>query len=62
MSKHPQPNQWNSIDYQAYKPLCAQTKVRSFPNQAGAARPHAIWKYKRMLRKMVLPGERIAEE
>ena len=25
MSKHPQPNQWNYNDYQAYKSLCAQT-------------------------------------
>ena len=62
MSKHPRPNQWNSNDYQAYKSLCAQTKVSTFPNQAGAARPHATWKYKYMLRKMIIPGERIVEE
>ena len=37
MLKHPRPNQWDSRDYQAYKSLCAQTKVRLFPNQAGAA-------------------------
>ena len=62
MSKHPRPNQWNSRDYQGYKSLCAQTKVRSFPNQSGAARPHATWKYMHMLRKMVISGERIIEE
>ena len=61
MWKHPQPSQWNSNDYQPYKSLCAQTKSRSFPNQAGTARPNATWKYKHMLRKMVILGERITE-
>ena len=28
----------------------------------GATRPHTTWKYKHMLRKMVMPGERIVEE
>ena len=62
MSKHPRPNQWNSRDYQAYKSLSAQTKVRLFPNSAGAVRSHATWKYKQMLRKMVPPGKKIEEE
>ena len=62
MWKHPQPSQWNSNDYQAYKSFCAQTKVRSFPNQADTARPRATWKYKHMLRKMFIPGERITKE
>ena len=62
MSKHPRPTQYDSNDYRVYKTLCAQTKVRSFPNPAGAARPHATWKYKYMRRKMVIPGERIEEE
>ena len=52
MSKHPRPNHWDSNNYQAYKSLCAQTKIRSFPNPAGAAPPHATWKYKHLLRKM----------
>ena len=51
----------NGNDYRAYKSLVAQTKVKSFPNPAGAARPHATWKYKHMLMKMVMPGERIVE-
>ena len=29
---------------------------------AGIARPHATWKWEHMFRKMVIPGERIAEE
>ena len=46
----------------AYKLLVAQTKVKSFPNRAGnPARPHTTWKWKRMLKKMVIPGERIVE-
>ena len=35
--------------------------VKSFPNRTGASRSHATWKWKHMLRKMVIPGERIAE-
>ena len=62
MSKHPRPSQWDSDDYQAYKFLCAQTKVRSFPNPAVAVRPQDTWKYKQLLKKMVVLGERIEEE
>ena len=62
MWKHPRRNQWNSNDYTAYKSLVAQTKLKSFPNPAGAARPHATWKYKHMLRKMAMPGEQITKE
>ena len=29
LQKHPRPNQWTSVDYQAYKYLSIQTKVRS---------------------------------
>ena len=39
--KHPRVSQWNSNDYQVYKSLVAQTKVKSFPNRTGASRPHA---------------------
>ena len=60
--KHPQPSQWSFSDYQVYKSLCQQTKVRSHLNPEGAARPHATWKYKHMLKKMVVPGEKIVEE
>ena len=61
--KHSQAGQWNYNDYKAYKSLVAQNKVKSFPNRPGnAARPHAKWKWKRMLKKMAIPGERIAEE
>ena len=59
--KHPQAAQWNSNDYLVYKSLVAQTKVKSFPNRTGASRPHATWKWMHMLRKMVIPEERIAE-
>ena len=57
--KHPLTGQWNSNDYQVYKSLVAQTKVKSFPNRTGASRPHATWKH--MLRKMAITGKRIAE-
>ena len=53
MQKHPRIGQWTSRDYQAYKSLCIHTKERLFPNPEGAARPHATWEYKHMLRKMV---------
>ena len=62
MLKHPRPTQFNSNDYKAYKSLVAQTKVKPFPKIAGTARPHATWKWKHMFRKMVILGERIAEE
>ena len=62
MQKHSGPTQYSINDYREYKSLCAQTKVRSFPNPAGTARPHATWKYKHLLRNMVMPGERITEE
>ena len=38
--KRPRPIQWNSSVYKASKELVAQTKVKSFPNMAGTARPH----------------------
>ena len=59
---HPRAGQWKTNDYQVYKSLVAQTKVKSFPNRAGTARPHATWKWEHMIRKMVILGERIAEE
>ena len=61
MLKHPRPTQFNSNDYQVYKSLVTQTKVKSFPNREGTARPHATWKWKHMLKKMVISGERIVE-
>ena len=62
MQKHPQPNQWTSGDYQAYKALAAQTKVKSHPNPRCVARPRSTWKYKHMLKRMIVPGESIPEE
>ena len=61
--KHPRAGQWKSDDYKAYKSLVAQTKVKSFPNRiTGAARPHASWKWKHMLKRIFIPGERIAAD
>ena len=37
MQKHPRISQWPSRDYQAYKSLCKQTKIRLFPNSTCAA-------------------------
>ena len=62
MQKHPRISQWPSSDYQAYKSLCKQTRVRLFPNSAGAARPHATGECKHALRKMIVPGENIVEK
>ena len=61
-NKHQRAGQWKTNDHKVYKSLVAQTKVKSFPNRAGTARPHATWKWKHMIKKMVIPGERIAEE
>ena len=61
-SKHPRPDQWKPNDYQVYKSRVAQTKVKSFPNRAGGARLLATWKWKYLLKKMVIPGEWIVEE
>ena len=44
MLKHPRPTQLNSNDNQEYKSLVTQTKVKSFLNRAGTARPHDKWK------------------
>ena len=55
-------NDYSSNDYKAYKSLAAQTKFKSFPNMSDTARPHATWKWKHVFRKMVIPGERKAEE
>ena len=60
--KHPQAGQWNSNDYQVYKSLVAQTKVKSFPNRTGTVRPHATWKWKNVFKRMDIPGERIAAQ
>ena len=61
-NKHPRPDQWKTDDYKGYKSLVVRTKVKSFPNKAGTARPHDTWKWKHMIRKMVIPEERISEE
>ena len=61
-NKHPQAGQWKTNDYQVYKWLAAQTKVKSFPNRTGIGRPHTTWKWKNMLKKMVIPGERIRKK
>ena len=52
----------NVLDHHVYRSLVAQTRVKSFPNRTDGARPHATWKWKYMLKKMVIPGVRIAEE
>ena len=57
---HPQAGQWKTNDYQVYKLLVAQTKVKSFLYWEGTAQPHVTWKWKNMI--MVIPGERIAAE
>ena len=61
-NKHPQPNQYKSNDKEVYRSLVAETRVKLFPNRTDGARPHATWKFKYMFKKMIIPGERIAEE
>ena len=41
--------------------ISEKAKVKLFPNLADNSLPHATWKWKDMFRKMVIPGERIAE-
>ena len=53
---------YNSNDYKVYKSLVARTKVKSFPNRTDGARPNTTWKWKHMLRQMVIPGESIVDE
>ena len=43
MQKHLPISQWSSRDYQAYKSISAQIKVRSHPNSAGTIRPRATY-------------------
>ena len=38
-NKHPQPDQWKPNDYQVYKLLVAQSRVRAFLNRTDGARP-----------------------
>ena len=61
-NKHTRPDQYNSNDKEVYRSFVAQTRVKSFPNSTYGALPHATWKWKYMLKKMFIPGERIAEE
>ena len=61
-NKNPRPDRHNLNDKEVYISLVAQTRVKSFPNRTDDARPHAAWKWKYMLKKMVIPGERISEE
>ena len=51
--KHPRPGQDNDNDYQVYRSLVAQIKIKSFQNRTDGARPQ--WKWKYMLKKMVIP-------
>ena len=60
-NKHSRPDLYNNNDKGVYRSLVAQTRVRSFPNMTFGARPHATWKWKQLLKKMVIPGEMIEE-
>ena len=61
-NKHTQPDQYNSNDKEVYRSLVAQTRVKSLPNSTDGARPHTTRTWKYMLKKMVIPGERMTEE
>ena len=56
-NKHPRLDQYNSNEG-VYESLVAQTRVKSFLNRTTGDRPHATWKWKQLLKKMVIPGER----
>ena len=61
-NKHPRLDHYNSNGEGVYRSVVAQTSVKSFPNRTAGDRPHATWKWKQLLRKMVIPGEMIGEE
>ena len=61
--KRPHPSQWKTNDYKVCKSLVAQTKLKSFPHKEDpSSKPKNTWKWKSMPKKIVIPGERIAEE
>ena len=50
-------------DYSVYKAIVAQTRVRAYPNKrTGSARPRSAWKWKHMLKGVVIPGDMVEEE
>ena len=61
-NKHPRPEQHNIDDEGVYRSLVAQTRVKSFPNRTAGDLPHVTWKWKQLLKKMVVSGEMIGEE
>ena len=62
MYKTPRPQHDTSDDYSAYKAIVAQTSVRAYPNKrTGSASPRSTWKWKHMLKGMVIPGDVVEE-
>ena len=53
---------YNDNDLQVYELLVAQTKVRITLNRVGTARPCDTWKWKHILKEMIIPGDRMEEE
>ena len=63
MYKKPRPQHYTSDDYSVYKAIVAQTSVRAYPNKrTGSARPRSTWKWRHMLKGMVIPGDVVEEE
>ena len=63
MYKKHRPQHYTSDDYSAYKAIVAQTRVRAYPNKGtGSARARSTWKWKHMLKVMVIPGDMVEEE
>ena len=56
LKNQPQRGEYNDNDLQVYELLVAQTKNRITPNKiTGAAQPRATWKWKHVLKDMVIP-------
>ena len=62
INKYPRLGHYNSNAEGVYRSLVAQTSVKSFPNRTVGDRPHATWKWRQLLKKMVIPGEMRGEE
>ena len=63
MYKKPRPQHYTSDDYSVHKAIVAQTSVRAYPNKrTGSARPRSTWKWRHMLKGMVIPGDVVEEE
>ena len=61
--KKPRPGHYTSDDSSVYKAIVAQIRVMAYPyKRISSARPRSTWKWKHMLKGMVIPGDVVEEE